>query len=79
MFHVNASFLFLTGHSFTPQEGLTWCLLLQILRENPELHFRLRDQILIELIREGKLQEATEFAKGVARPIKENKVSLYTN
>ncbi|CAA7045360.1 unnamed protein product [Microthlaspi erraticum] len=45
----------------------------EILRENPELDFRLQDQTFIELIRHGKLQEAIEFGKEMAKPIKDNR------
>lgn len=49
---------------------------LQILDTNPELFFHLQQQRLIELIRQGKTEEALEFAQEELAPRGEENVSL---
>ena len=47
----------------------------QILDTNPELFFHLQQQRMIELIRNGKLEEALEFAQEELAPRGEENVS----
>lgn len=67
--------------------SLLWCIkesksdsssnpCLQILDTNPELFFHLQQQRLIELIRQGKTDEALEFAQEELAPRGEENVSL---
>ena len=51
-------------------------LCLQILDTNPELFFHLQQQRLIELIRQGKTEEALEFAQEELAPRGEENVSI---
>lgn len=49
-------------------------ILLQILDTNPQLFFHLQQQRLIELIRNGKVEEALEFAQEELAPRGEENV-----
>ena len=50
----------------------------QILDTNPQLFFHLQQQRLIELIRNGKVEEALEFAQEELAPRgEENVISIY--
>lgn len=49
---------------------------LQILDTNPQLFFHLQQQRLIELIRNGKVEEALEFAQEELAPRGEENVNL---
>lgn len=49
---------------------------MQILDTNPQLFFHLQQQRLIELIRDGKVEEALEFAQEELAPRGEENVSL---
>ena len=53
---------------------MEYCL--QILDTNPQLFFHLQQQRLIELIRNGKVEEALEFAQEELAPRGEENVSL---
>lgn len=53
---------------------LKYCL--QILDTNPQLFFHLQQQRLIELIRNGKVEEALEFAQEELAPRGEENVNL---
>lgn len=48
----------------------------QILDTNPQLFFHLQQQRLIELIRNGKVEEALEFAQEELAPRGEENVNL---
>lgn len=48
---------------------------MQILDTNPQLFFHLQQQRLIELIRNGKVEEALEFAQEELAPRGEENVS----
>lgn len=50
--------------------------LFKILDKNPKLYFQLKQQQLIELIREGKIDEALQFAQEELAPRGEENVSL---
>lgn len=45
-----------------------WCSAIQILEENHQLSFHLQQQRLIELIRQGKTEDALEFAQEYLAP-----------
>lgn len=49
---------------------------MQILDTNPQLFFHLQQQRLIELIRNGKIQEALEFAQEELAPRGEENVKF---
>lgn len=51
-------------------------LCMQILDTNPQLFFHLQQQRLIELIRNGKVEEALEFAQEELAPRGEENVSF---
>ncbi|ONL95753.1 LisH and RanBPM domains containing protein [Zea mays] len=57
---------------FNPYADLDECM--QILDMNPQLYFHLQQQKLIELIREGKTNEALEFAQEELAPRGEENV-----
>lgn len=54
---------------------ISYCTLVQILDTNPQLFFHLQQQRLIELIRNGKVEEALEFAQEELAPRGEENVS----
>lgn len=58
-------------------ECFVWNLLLQILDTNPQLFFHLQQQRLIELIRNGKIEEALEFAQEELAPRGEENVNFF--
>lgn len=66
-------FLFLC-EQFESDTSLNLCL--QILDTNPELFFHLQQQRLIELIRQGRTEEALEFAQEELAPRGEENVTL---
>lgn len=51
---------------------------MQILDTNPQLFFHLQQQRLIELIRNGKVEEALEFAQEELAPRGEENVMLWS-
>ena len=55
--------------------NISTCIcLIQILDTNPQLFFHLQQQRLIELIRNGKIEEALEFAQEELAPRGEENV-----
>lgn len=48
----------------------------QILEENPDLHFHLQQQKLIELIRQGRTAEALEYAAEELAPAGEENLAF---
>jgi hypothetical protein len=72
-----------SGRSYVKEAFVDLCLLnpyadldecMQILDMNPQLYFHLQQQKLIELIREGKTNEALEFAQEELAPRGEENV-----